>query len=63
MRIVELGGHADAVPADYPALADAVIAAAQDDDRPAVIAVIGAGDLNAVVPLLTKKLEKISAGD
>ncbi len=63
LRIVELGGHAVAVPADYPALAAAVIAATQDDDRPTVIAVIGAGDLNAVVPLLAKKLEKIGTGD
>ena len=62
-RINALGGRALAVAADYPALAAAVKLAADASPEPAVAAVIGAGDVNAVLPFLVKKPEKNPAGD
>ncbi len=54
------GGCAEAVAADYAQLAEQVTKDLRVLNVPAVVAVIGAGDLDAVIPELEKKFEKIA---
>ena len=57
------GGRAEAVTAEWARLAEQVGRAAGNGGGETVIAVIGAGDLNAVLPFLREKLKKNGSGD
>lgn len=57
------GGRAEAVTANWAELAETVFRAAESEKGRTVIAVVGAGDLNAVLPFLREKVQKNALPD